>query len=358
MEVPGWLWAVTLVGLIGVIVVDLIVVDRRPHPFTPRDATRWVAFYVALALAFAGFVTWYFGATYGGQFLAGYLTEYSLSVDNLFVFLVIMSSFAVPVVYQHRVLLVGIVIALVLRGILIVIGAEVIERFAGTFYVFGAFLLWTAWKVWRSGDEEPDPEGNALIRFVDRRLPTTRDYHGTRLTVVLDGRRVVTPMLLVMLAIGTTDLLFALDSIPAVFGLTSSAYLVFTANAFALMGLRQLYFMLHGLLDRIVFLNRGLAVILGFIGVKLVLEALHSTTSLTVPLIPIWLSLVVIIVVLAVTVATSLVAVRRHPELARVSEEALAEEEAAEEFGAALQHLQPEPADPDPSPGDGEATRR
>ena len=304
MDVPGWLWAATIVGLIGVIVVDLIVVDRRPHPFTAREATRWVIFYVALAMAFAVFLLVWAGGTYAGQFLAGYLTEYSLSVDNLFVFLVIMSSFAVPPALQHRVLLVGIVIALVLRGILIVVGAEIIERFSGTFYVFGAFLLWTAWKVWTSEDEEPDPEGNRLVRFVDRHLPTTSVYHGTKIMVRHDGHRVFTPMLLVMLAIGTTDLLFALDSIPAVFGLTQEAYIVFAANAFALMGLRQLYFMLHGLLDRLIYLNRGLAVILAFIGVKLVLEAVHKTTTLPVPTIPIWLSLLVIVSVLVVTTET------------------------------------------------------
>lgn len=345
MDVPGWLWGATIGGLIAVIVIDLIVVDRRPHPFTAREATRWVVFYIALAMAFAVFLLVWAGGTYAGQFVAGYLTEYSLSVDNLFVFLVIMSSFAVPQELQHRVLLVGIVIALVLRGILIVVGAEVIERFSGTFYVFGAFLLWTAWKVWTSGDEEPDPEGNRLVRFVDRHLPTTSTYHGTKILVRHDGHRVFTPMLLVMLAIGTTDLLFALDSIPAVFGLTQEAYIVFAANAFALMGLRQLYFMLHGLLDKLIYLNRGLAVILAFIGVKLVLEAVHETTSLSVPVIPIWLSLAVIVGVLAVTTVTSLLAVRRNPALAALSEEALAEREAEHDFGLALTALQPEPAD-------------
>ncbi len=220
-------------------------------------------FYVVLALLFAAFVTLTFGRQYGGEFLAGYITEYSLSVDNLFVFMIIISSFAVPEQHRHRVLSIGIVIALILRGILIVLGAAAIERFAATFFVFGAFLMWTAISVWRSGAEEADPEGNALIRFVERHVPTTREYHGTKLTVRIDGQRHVTPMLLVMLAIGTTDLLFALDSIPAVFGLTEEAYLVFTANAFALMGLRQLYFMLHGLLDRLIYLSKGLAIILG-----------------------------------------------------------------------------------------------
>ncbi len=316
MDVSAALWAATILGLLGVIVIDLIIVDRRPHPFTAKEASRWVVFYVALALVFAAFVTFTFGSRYGGEFIAGYITEYSLSVDNLFVFLIIMTSFAVPEEHRHRVLTIGIMIALVLRGILIVVGAAAIDRFAATFYVFGAFLLWTAISVWRSGAEESDPEGNALIRFVERRVPTTREYHGTRLWVHIDGRRFVTPMLLVMLAIGTTDLLFALDSIPAVFGLTQEPYLVFTANAFALMGLRQLYFMLNGLLDRMIYLSKGLALILGFIAIKLVLHALHETTDLDVPEISTAFSLMVIVGVLTGTAIVSIIAVRRNPSLA------------------------------------------
>ncbi len=342
MDVSAGLWAATILGLLGIIVIDLIIVDRRPHAFTPQEATRWVIFYVVLAMLFAGFVTITFGRQYGGEFLAGYITEYSLSVDNLFVFMIIMSSFAVPEQHRHRVLSVGIVIALILRGILIVLGAAAIERFAATFFVFGAFLLWTAISVWRSGDEEADPEGNALIRLVEKRVPTTRDYHGTRLTVRVDGQRVVTPMLLVMLAIGTTDLLFALDSIPAVFGLTQEAYLVFTANAFALMGLRQLYFMLHGLLDRLIYLSKGLAIILGFIAVKLFLHALHETTDLDVPEISTALSLAVIVGVLVVTAIASVVAVRRDPSLVESSPEGRLEHEADEVLGEALRHLPPE----------------
>ncbi len=312
MDVPSWLWAATVVGLIGVICLDLVIVDRKPHAFGPKQAARWVAVYVALALLFAVFVAWYFGAAYAGQFVAGYLMEYSLSVDNLFVFMVIMTSFAVPPALQHRVLLVGIVIALALRAVLIVLGASLIERFAGTFFLFGGFLLFTAWQVWRSEDDEPDPGGNGFVRWVGNRLPTSPHYDGTRLTTRVAGRRALTPMALVMLAIGTTDLLFALDSIPAVFGITSEAYLVFAVNAFALMGLRQLYFLLQGLLGRLAYLNRGLAVILAFIGVKMVLEALHATTDLDVPLIPVWLSLVVIVGVLAVTTVTSIYATRER----------------------------------------------
>ncbi|CAB4887040.1 MAG: TerC/Alx family metal homeostasis membrane protein [Actinobacteria bacterium] len=314
MSTPAWLWAVTIIGIIGIIAVDLVVVDRRPHPFGPREATRWVIFYVVLAAVFAIFVGWYFGITYAGQFVAGYLTEYSLSVDNLFVFLIIMTSFAVPAAFQHRVLLVGVVIALVLRGILIVIGAELIARFSGIFYLFGAFLLFTAWKVWVAKDEDPDPDGNGLVRFVARRFPTSPAYNGTRLTAMVAGRRALTPMALVMLAIGTTDLLFALDSIPAVFGITSEAYLVFAANAFALMGLRQLFFLLKGLLGSLQHLNKGLAIVLGFIGVKLVLQAVHETTALDVPVIPVWVSLLVIVSVLAVTAVWSIVSARSTKE--------------------------------------------
>ena len=312
MDVPGWLWAVTLLTLVGVITLDLIIVDRRPHPFTSKDALRWVIFYICMAAAFAVFIAVYFGPAYGGQFVAGYLMEYSLSVDNLFVFLVIMGSFAVPAALQHRVLLVGIVIALILRGSLIVLGAQLIDRFQGTFYIFGAFLLYTAWKVWSSEDKEPDPNGNGLIRWMSEHVPTSTEYNGTHLTTRLAGTRALTPMAMVMLAIGTTDLLFALDSIPAVFGITSEAYLVFTVNAFALMGLRQLYFLLQGLLGRLQYLNRGLAVILAFIGVKLLLEALHATTDLDVPTIPVWMSLVFIVGVLTITALASVYATRSN----------------------------------------------
>jgi tellurite resistance protein TerC len=353
VNVPTWLWIATIGGLVGIIALDLILVDSRPHVFGPREATRWVIFYIALALAFAAFVFVYFGATYAGQFIAGYITEYSLSVDNLFVFMVILSAFAVPPEHRHRVLLVGIVIALVLRGILIIIGAEAIARFAGTFFVFGALLLYTAVKVWRSHGEEPDPEGNALIRWLEKRVPTTREYHGAKLTVRLDGRRHVTPMLLVMLAIGTTDLLFAIDSIPAVFGLTQEAYLVFTANAFALMGLRQLFFLLDGLFAKIVYLNRGLAIILGFIGVKLVMEALAETTDLAVPHISIVVSLAVIVGVLVATTVVSLIAVRRNPALLAASPEVEAEIVAAADRGVALEGLEAEDdRDPEATPPD------
>ena len=308
MDVPPVLWLATIGALVGVIALDLVVVSRQSQPFGVKAATRWVIFYVSLAALFAVGVGLYFGWGYSGAFVAGYLTEYSLSVDNLFVFMLIMSSFAVPAAYQHRVLLVGIVIALVLRGILILIGAELINRFSVVFYLFAAFLLFTAWKVWSadSEDDEVGPEGNALVSWVSNRFPTSTEYHGTALTTRVAGRRALTPMALVMITIGTTDILFAIDSIPAVFGITQEDYLVFTANAFALMGLRQLYFLLQGVLGKLEHLNKGLAIILAFIGFKLLLEALHATTSLSVPEIPIWFSLTFIIAVLVGTAALSL----------------------------------------------------
>lgn len=315
MIIETWIWLVTIAAIVAVITLDLILVDSRPHVFGIKDATRWVFIYIGAAVAFGILVFFWQGPQYAGEFFAGYLTEYSLSVDNLFVFLVLMTSFAVPPVLQHRVLLIGVVMALILRTMLILVGAAAIARFSWVFFIFGAFLLWTGWKVWGSGDEEADPEGNAFVKFIQRRFPTTTEYHGHKWTAKINGQRVITPMLLVILAIGSTDLLFALDSIPAVFGLTNEAYIVFTVNAFALMGLRQLYFLLNGLLDRLIYLNKGLAIILFFIGVKLILEALHSTFHLDVPVIGTFFSLAFIIIVLLVTAFLSLRATRnRHPQ--------------------------------------------
>ena len=339
MNVSTTLWIATLGILVAAFVLDFVVVDARPHVFGPKQAARWVVAYIVAALIFAAFVWNYFGAEYGQQFLAGWITEYSLSVDNLFVFIVLMSSFAVPELLKHRVLLIGVAIAIALRGILIVVGAAAIARFTATFYVFAIFLFYTAISVWRSHDEEPDPEGNGLIRLVEKYVPTTRDYDGTKLLVRVDGNRFITPLFIVILAVGTTDLLFALDSIPAVFGLTQEAYLVFAANAFALMGLRQLYFLLDGLLAKIIYLARGLAIILGFIAIKLFLEAIDGTTDLHPPHISIAQSLMFIASVLGVTVLTSLIAVRRSPELAMQSEISHALEESTDHRGEAIEHL-------------------
>jgi tellurite resistance protein TerC len=309
LDVNIWIWLATLGGLVLMLGYDVWIARRKgPHTITPREATRWVAFYVGLAVLF-GIGLWVAGGhAAGSEFFAGYITEYSLSVDNLFVFVLIMASFGVPAVHQHKVLLFGIVLALVLRGVFIAIGAAAIERFAFTFFLFGGFLIFTAWKLALGRDDEGESESNGFVRLMQRVLPTTEEYDGAKVVTVVGGRRVVTPMLLVMLAIGSTDLLFALDSIPAIFGLTREAYIVFTANAFALMGLRQLYFLLDGLLGRLVYLSKGLAVILGFIGVKLVLHAAHdySWGRGWAPDIGTLPSLGVIVGVLAATVVASL----------------------------------------------------
>lgn len=339
MSVPFWVWALTIAGVLLVFALDLILVDASPHAFTVREATRWVIIYIAAAVIFGIGVYYVQGPEIAGQFLAGYVTEYSLSVDNLFVFVVLIASFAVPAELQHRVLLIGILIALVLRTILIIIGAAIIEAFIGVFFIFGAFLLWTAWKVWFSGDEEPDPEGNALVRFAEKRLPSTPDYDGHKMITRVAGHRVITPMALVVLAIGTTDLLFALDSIPAVFGLTQETYIVFAVNAFALMGLRQLYFLLNGLIDRLVYLHKGLALILCFISVKLILEALHGTTDLNVPQISAFTSLAVIVGILAVTAVASIIAAKRHPTMAPKAAAGTHPERPVKGAGSGLQHL-------------------
>ncbi|MEV4187247.1 TerC family protein [Streptosporangium canum] len=313
MTVPFWAWIAVIGGLLVVLAFDLWIVDRgEPREFSLKQAGYWVAFYVTLAVVF-GVVLWIFaGPTPAGQFFAGYITEYSLSVDNLFVFYIIMTRFAVPKIHQHKVLLVGILMALVMRGIFIAVGAAALANFGWLFYVFGLFLIYTAVQLIRQhGQDEDDVPENAVLRWARRALPHTDDYVGSKVVVKVDGKRMVTPLLIVMIAIGTTDLLFALDSIPAIFGLTTDAFIVFSANAFALMGLRQLYFLLGGLLQRLVYLSYGLAFILGFIGVKLILEALHSSGVSWAPEVPIWLSLSVIGVTMVITTAASLIKARR-----------------------------------------------
>jgi tellurite resistance protein TerC len=321
LNVPVWLWLVTIVGLLAVVGVDLIVVDRKPHRISMAEAGRWVAGYVGAAVVFGGLVWLLAGGKFAGEFFSGYLTEYSLSVDNLFVFLVIMTAFKVPTIHQHRVLLVGILIALLLRGTLILLGAALISRFVAVFYLFGVFLLYTAYRVATSSDvdDEAEYEENAAIRLLRRAVPVAKRYHGSRSTIRIDGRLMVTPMLVVMLALGTTDLLFALDSIPAVFGLTRDPYLVFAVNAFALMGLRQLYFLLGDMVSRLVYLRAGLSVLLVFIGVKLILEVVHQDwqpfragqQSVPVPVPGPGLSLLIVVGVLAVTVVASMIKERR-----------------------------------------------
>jgi tellurite resistance protein TerC len=311
MTIPTWAWIATIAAFVVVLAFDFYLVARNPRDPSMRESTIWVISYVSLAIAFGLGVLALAGPQYGGEFFAGWITEYSLSVDNLFVFVLIMSRFAVPRDYRQKVLLIGIVLALVLRGIFIALGAEAIARFDWMFYLFGAFLVYTAWKLIQHGDDDEEFEENRALRFVRRVLPATDQYNGARMTTVIDGRRLVTPMLIVMVAIGTTDLLFAVDSIPAVFGLTQEPYLVFTVNAFALMGLRQLFFLIGGLLDRLVYLSKGLAFILAFIGVKLILEAMHHHGVAWAPEVPIVASLGVIVGTLAITTVASLMKSRR-----------------------------------------------
>ncbi|WP_017573590.1 TerC family protein [Nocardiopsis halotolerans] len=311
MDIHPWIWAVTIVTLLSVIALDFVITVRKPHEPSMREASIWVGVYVSLAVVFGIGLGVVAGSAQSLDFFTGWIVEYSMSIDNLFVFILILGSFAVPPVHRQRVLLVGIALALVFRGLFIALGAAVVNAFAGVFFLFGAFLLFTAWKLITESDDDEEYKENAAVRMVRRFLPTTDEYHEAKLTVRVDGRRVVTPMLLVMIAIGLTDILFALDSIPAIFGITQEPYLVFTANAFALMGLRQLYFLIGGLLTKLVHLNKGLAVILGFIGLKLVLHALHETTDWHVPEIGTLTSLLVILATLLVTTVTSLISNRR-----------------------------------------------
>ncbi|HSA53716.1 MAG TPA: TerC family protein [Yinghuangia sp.] len=320
MDVSLTTWLVTIVVLLALVGVDLVI-NRKPHEVTLKEASLWGIGWVLLAVLF-GIGIWLFSdGQYAGEFFAGFITEKSLSVDNLFVFVLIMGKFAVPAQYQQRVLLIGILLALVLRGIFIGLGAAAVAAFSWVFFIFGAFLIWTAWKLVKEAqsDEEEEFEENAVLRWVEKVTPTTKEYRGTKLVVKEHGKRLVTPMLIVMIAVGTTDVLFALDSIPAIFGLTQEPYIVFTANAFALMGLRQLYFLIGGLLKKLVYLSYGLSVILGFIGVKLVLEALHGQ-GVHVPEIGIPVSLGFIVATLTVTTVLSLRKSKRDAEAEKAAE--------------------------------------
>ncbi|GII99169.1 tellurite resistance protein TerC [Sediminihabitans luteus] len=277
MDVPFWAWALTVGLILAMLAVDYVGHVRTPHAPSLKEAAWWSLGYIAVAVVF-GLIVWgVWGSTYGGEYFAGYVTEKSLSVDNLFVFVLIMASFRVPRLYQQKVLLIGITIALVLRTIFILAGAALVANFSWVFYLFGAFLIYTAIAQAKGGgEEETEFHENGVLRLVRRFFRTTDDYVDDKLTTKIDGKRYITPMLIVMIAIGSADLLFAVDSIPAIFGLTQETYLVFAANAFSLLGLRQLFFLIDGLLDRLVYLAYGLAAILGFIGIKLVIHALHT----------------------------------------------------------------------------------
>jgi tellurite resistance protein TerC len=315
LNVHLYAWIITVVVMVGILAFDVFIIGRRPHEPSMKEAGFLIGIFVTLAILFGLGVWAVSGPQYAAEFFAGWLTEYSLSIDNLFIFVIIMTKLKVPRELQQYALLIGIILALVFRGIFIALGAAAINQFAWVFFLFGAFLVYTAIKLvidYRKHEEESEEmPDNALMRLVKRRFPATDDYRGTRLTVLEDGKRLITPMLFVIIALGSTDLMFALDSIPAIYGLTQEPYLVFTANVFALMGLRQLYFLIGGLLRRLVYLSLGLSVILAFIGVKLVLHALHHYhLAEWAPFrgeIPIWVSLTMIVLTLTVTTIASLI---------------------------------------------------
>lgn len=310
-------WVITVVVLVGIIVLDLAVISRRQQTVTTRDAVRWVLVYIGLAAAFAVGLFIALPGSAGQEFVAGYITEYSLSVDNLFVFMIIMARFSVPALAQDKVLYIGIVLSLVFRALFIFAGAAAIAAASWVFYILGGFLVYTAIQLaLENSDDEPDFRDNAALRFLRRVLPIGDDYDGRRLVTRVDKRRVFTPLVIVIAAIGIANVVFALDSIPAIFGLTSDAYIIFTANALALMGLRQLYFLIGGLLERVVYLSRGLAIVLGFIGVKLIIEALHHSHldqfgSFHLPEIGTVTSLLFIVATLTLTTVISVVKTNR-----------------------------------------------
>ena len=333
MHVPLYIWLITSAVILGFFIFDFVSHVRTPHEPTMKESGGWALFYMSMAAIFGGLVWWLWDSEHALQFFTGYVTELSLSVDNLFVFALIMGSFKIPRAYQQKVLLIGIVMALVFRLIFILLGAVIISAWAWVFYLFAAFLIYTAIKLVYdevTDQEDPDPNDMFVVKTLRKVIPVTKSYHSDRLVSVTEtGKKAVTPLFVALLSIGFIDVMFAFDSIPAIFGITQESFLVFTANAFALLGLRQLYFLLNGLLDRLVYLPYGLAVVLGFIGVKLLLHALHENNlpfinggeGLNVPEVGTVASLLVIVGTLAVTAIASLMkdgaevkAGRRDPE--------------------------------------------
>ncbi|MFN8125013.1 MAG: TerC family protein [Candidatus Nanopelagicales bacterium] len=312
LEITPLVWLVTLLVIVGLFTLDLGLAVRRPHAVGFREAALWSVFYIGVAIVFGVVFAAWAGGEFGAQYFAGYIVEKTLSIDNLFVFVIIMASFAVPPEYQQKLLILGIAIALVLRAIFIALGAALLAYFSFMFLVFGLLLIWTGFALYRHRDEDPDVGDNLLVTGARKVLPTTDQYDEGRFFSHIDGKRVATPLFIALIAIGTTDLLFALDSIPAVFGVTDEPYIVFVANAFALLGLRALFFLVKGLLDRLVYLSTGLALILVFIGIKLVLHWAHGIWP-GVPEVTTAMSLAVIVLVLAVTTVASIIAVRRDP---------------------------------------------
>ncbi|WP_201466810.1 MULTISPECIES: TerC family protein [Janibacter] len=314
MDVPTWVWLLTLGVAAAVLIFDVVLIARRPHVPSNKEVGTTLAIYVSAAILFGLGIWWAEGSTRAGEFYAGWLTEYSLSIDNLFIFLIIMASFQVPAKYQQIALMWGIIIAIVLRTIFIFVGAAAINRFSWVFYIFGAFLIYTAIKLAvQKDDDDEEFEENRFLKYMEKTIPSTKEWSAKVFTKE-NGKRVATPIFFVILALGMTDLLFALDSIPAIYGLTKEPYIVLTANLFALMGLRQLYFLIGGLLKKLVYLSIGLAVLLAFIGVKLILHALHENElpfinggeHIPVPEIPISVSLGAIVVILGITTIASL----------------------------------------------------
>lgn len=305
-------WLITVGLIIGLLLFDLLTSTRKAHDVSFKEATFWSIFYIAVAIIFGAWVWSEFGNQFGKEYFAAYIVEKSLSVDNLFVFLIILTNFAVPSIYHQRVLMVGIVLALIMRAIFIALGAAALQAFSFTFVIFGGILLWTGVKLFQHWDEDPDPSENAIVRFVQRKFPFTNTYHGGKIFIKENGKRIATPLLLVMVAIGATDLLFALDSIPATFGVTQEPFLVFAANAFALLGLRALYFLIKNLVSKLIYLSMGLAFILIFIGIKLIMVWAHEEWA-SVPKVSTNFSLAVIGTILLVSTVASLIKSKKDP---------------------------------------------
>ena len=312
MDVTLLTWALVVGAIIALIVVDLLTVSSKPHDVLFKEAAIWSIFYIGIAISFGVWVWLTAGSQFGTEYFAAYLVEKSLSVDNLFVFIIILAQFKVPSIYHQQVLMFGVILALILRAIFIAVGAAALAAFSFTFVIFGAILIWTGVGLFKHWDEDPSPEDNFLVRSIRKRIAMTDEYDGSKKFTRINGKRIATPMFLVIIAIGSTDLLFALDSIPATFGVTQEPFLVFAANAFALLGLRALYFLLKGLLDKLVYLSLGLSVILMFIGVKLIMTYLHETWA-EIPKIPTLVSLAVIATILIVSTIASLIKVKKDP---------------------------------------------
>ena len=312
MNVTLTTWFVVIAAILALIVIDLLTVSRKPHEVKFKEAAGWSIFYIAVAIGFGIWVWQTAGSVYGTEYFAAYLVEKSLSVDNLFVFIIILAQFKVPSIYHQRVLMFGVLLALVLRGIFIAVGAAALAAFSFTFVIFGAILIWTGVGLFKHWDEDPSPEDNFLVKVMRKRIAMTDEFHGSKTFIKIDGKRLATPMFTVMIAIASTDLLFALDSIPATFGVTHEPFLVFAANAFALLGLRALYFLLKGLLDKLIYLSLGLSIILMFIGVKLILVYLHEIWY-EMPKISTPVSLSVIGLILVISTVASLAKSKKDP---------------------------------------------